>query len=156
MTVDYEEMPRLRVAAVHHVGPYNQIPQAFERLGALAGRAGLFNQPERPMMLAIYYDDPETTPAKELRAEAGIVVPEEVTLPEDLSETHIPAGRYARTRHIGPYERLPDTWARLMGEWLPSSGHRVGAGPSLEVYRNTPMEAPSDKLVTDLYVPIAR
>jgi AraC family transcriptional regulator len=50
---------------------------------------------------------------------------------------------------------LGDTWARFMGEWLPASGHRVGTGPSFEVYRNTPAQVPKDQLVTELYVPIA-
>jgi DNA gyrase inhibitor GyrI len=31
---------------------------------------------------------------------------------------------------------------------------RVGPGPSFEIYRNTPMDVPKEKLVTDLYVSI--
>ena len=59
MTVDIEEMPTLRVAAVRHIGPYNHIGQAFERLGAILGGAGLLKGPP-PMMLAIYYDNLES------------------------------------------------------------------------------------------------
>ena len=154
MDVEIKQLPSMRVGTVHHVGPYNQIPQAFERLGALAGPAGLLEQPGA-MMVALYHDDPESTPVEELRADAGIVVPDKVRLPAGLDEQKIPAGRYASTAHVGPYEQLPDVWARLMGEWLPASGHRVGEGPSFEVYRNTPLTAPKEKLITELYVPIA-
>lgn len=42
-----------------------------------------------------------------------------------------------------------------MGEWLPQSGRRVGAGVSFEIYRNTPMDTPEDALITELYVPLA-
>ncbi|MBL8742477.1 MAG: GyrI-like domain-containing protein, partial [Myxococcales bacterium] len=48
-----------------------------------------------------------------------------------------------------------DAWARLMGEWLPKSGHRVGDGTSYEMYVNNPAMTAVDDLITDLYVPIA-
>src|SRR5262245_32297675 len=60
MAVAITEMPELRVGTVHHVGPYNQIPQAFSRLNSIAAAAGLFRNPGAAM-IAIYYDDPETT-----------------------------------------------------------------------------------------------
>jgi AraC family transcriptional regulator len=67
----------------------------------------------------------------------------------------IPAGRYACATHEGPYTGLGDTWARLMGEWLPRSGHRIGDGVSYEIYRNTPGNAEPHELRTDIYVPLA-
>jgi AraC family transcriptional regulator len=153
MDVEIKNMRTLRVGTVHHVGPYNQIPQAFERLSQIAGSAGLFDQPGA-MMVALYHDDPESTPVDQLQSDAGIVIPEKLELPAGLDEQTIPAGRYASTEHVGPYEQLPDVWARLMGEWLPASGHRIAPGPSFEVYRNTPLTAPKDQLITELYVPI--
>jgi DNA gyrase inhibitor GyrI len=42
MDVEIIELPELRVAAVSHKGPYNQIGTAFARLGQIAGAAGLF------------------------------------------------------------------------------------------------------------------
>ena len=66
-------MPELRVGTVRHVGPYNQIPNAFGRLGSIAGPAGLVQRPEAAM-IAISYDDPDSTPQDQLRSDAGIVV----------------------------------------------------------------------------------
>jgi AraC family transcriptional regulator len=154
MEVEIKHMPDLRVGSVRHVGPYNQIPHAFGRLGEIAGPAGLFRQPGAAM-IAIYHDNPESVPQDQLRSDAGIVVPEDIALPKELAEHHIPAGRYARTVHVGPYEQLGDTWARFMGEWLPNSGHRVGDGASYELYRNDPRSTPKEELQTDLYVPLA-
>jgi AraC family transcriptional regulator len=155
MEVTIETMPELRVATVHHVGPYARISEAFQRLGDLVGPAGLLQLGEAPMMIAIYYDDPEITPADQLRADAGIAVPEGVRLPQGLEEKRLPKGRYAKTTHVGPYAQLGDTWVRFMGEWLPKSGNRVGEGSSYEVYRNTPNNAAPGELRTDLYLPIA-
>lgn len=153
MNVQIEARPELRVATVRHVGPYNRISSAFARLGEIAGASGLIGAASE--MLAIYHDDPETTPEGELRSDAALVVRPDALLPESLGEQRLPAGPYARTVHVGPYEQLGDAWGRLMGEWLPSSGHRVGEGSSYEIYRNTPAEVPPEELVTELYVPLA-
>ena len=153
MNVEVTSMPDMRVATVSHIGPYNRISEAFERLGMLAGPAGLFAQPDA-IMLAIYHDDPDTTPAEKLRSEAGVVVPAGVPLPSSLNEVHIPAGTYALTTHLGPYSQLGDTWARLMGDWLPKSGRRVGPGTAYEIYRNNPANAKPEDLHTDLFLSV--
>jgi AraC family transcriptional regulator len=153
MDVDIQTMPEMRVAATAHRGPYNTISEAFARLGAIAGPAGLLQQAGAEMV-AIYHDDPETTPPAELRSDAGIVVPADASIPKALGELRIAAGNYARTTHIGPYTLLGDAWARFMGEWLPKSSHRVGPGMSFEIYRNNPTTTAQSELRTDLYLPI--
>ena len=154
MTVEIKEMPALRVGAVRHDGPYHLIGKAFERLGPVAGPAGLFQQPGA-VMIALYHDDAGTTPQEQLRSHAGIVLPEDVQLPEGLVEQRTPAGRYATAEHVGPYDQLPDAWARLKDEAVPAGGHRIGARPSYEIYRNNPMTVPKHELRTELYIPIA-
>jgi AraC family transcriptional regulator len=153
MDVTIENMPELRVGAVHHVGPYNQIPNAFRKLGEIANASGIVEKPG-VAMLAIYHDDPETTPANELRSEAALTFGADAKLPTGLDEHRLPGGRYAHTTHVGPYEELGDVWARFMGEWLPASGERIANSPSYEIYRNTPMDTPKEKLRTDLYIPL--
>lgn len=150
MNVDVVTLPAVRLATVAHRGPYPAIAQAFQRLGALAGPAGLFRPGAR--MIALYHDDPETTLAAELRSEAALSVPEDANIPEGMVEVRIPAGRWARATHLGPYATLGDTWARLMGDWLPKSGHRVGPSPAYEEYLNEPSTTAPADLRTDLYV----
>jgi AraC family transcriptional regulator len=153
MTVEIKDMPELRVGTVRHIGPYNQIPQAFQRLGAMVGPvAGLLRQ-QGAEMLAIYHDDPETVPPDELRSDAAVTVPADVPLPNGLVEQRLSGGRYACAVHVGPYEQLGDAWARFMGEWLPASGERVADGPSFEIYRNDPTTTPKTKLRTAMYIP---
>jgi AraC family transcriptional regulator len=153
MNVEIKELAPLRTVAVRHVGPYHRISEAFSRLGQVAAQANLFR--ERPMMLAIYHDDPETTPEQELRSDAALVVGEDVAVPPGLTEQRIPGGRYACATFIGPYEHLGDAWARFMGQWLPQSGERLGSGTSFEVYVNTPVDVPKEQLKTELYLSLA-
>jgi AraC family transcriptional regulator len=154
MDVIIETLPARRLATVRHTGPYAEIARAFHRLGELAQEGGLYAHAEPPM-LALYHDDPETTPAEELRLDAALVVSEGAPLPEGVTEARLAAGRYARLTHRGSYAGLGDAWARFMGEWLPGSGHRVGHGPSYEVYVNDPRTTPTEQLQTDLYLPLA-
>jgi AraC family transcriptional regulator len=148
-----QDLPELRVAATAHVGPYNRISEAFARLGATPGVAALIDP--TTWMLAMYHDDPEVTPASELRSEAGVTLPVGAPLPAGLIECRLPAGRWACTTHVGPYEQLGDAWARFIGEWLPWSGERIRDGVSFEMYRNTPANVPKEKLETELHIPIA-
>ncbi|MCE9577818.1 MAG: AraC family transcriptional regulator [Deltaproteobacteria bacterium] len=153
LVVTIEDLPPLRLAAVRHVGPYPRIALAFARLDAIAGPAGLYRHPELAMV-AVYHDDPEATPAHELRADAAIAIPAGAALPAGLEELHLPGGRHACTTHAGPYAGLGDTWARLLGEWLPATDHAI-AGVSFERYRNTPGDAAPEDLRTELCVPLA-
>lgn len=153
MDVEIKDKPEMRVAAVRHVGPYNQIHEAFEQLGRIAGPAGAF----RPgaAMIAIYHDNPESTPQDQLRSDAAISIPPDAPLPAGLTEHRVDGGRYACTEHRGSYETLGDTWQRFMGEWLPASGHRTGSGVSYELYLNNPANTPTPELRTELCIPIA-
>jgi AraC family transcriptional regulator len=152
MHVEIVQKPALRVASIRHIGPYMQINEAFEKLEKVAERTGLFRN-EGAAMVAIYHDDPESTPPDQLRSDAGVVVPENVSLPSPLAEQRLPAGSYACTIHVGPYERLGDTWQRLMGEWIPASGKRVD-GLSYERYLNMPGKVPKEELRTEICVPV--
>ena len=154
MRVEISTMPPLRLAAVRHLGPYNQIPLAFEQLGRLLEPVAATLRDYGSQMMAIYHDDPDTVPVDQLRSDAAVAVPEGIALPTGLTEMHVPGGRYAHTLHVGPYERLGDTWARFMGEWLPASGHRVAATPAYEIYLNDPRTTPNAELRTELYIPL--
>jgi AraC family transcriptional regulator len=153
MRVEIKQMPARRLAAVRHAGPYTRIGEAFQRLGAIAGPAGLFRPGAE--MLALYHDDPEATAPADLRSDAGVTVPEGLALPDGLTEQRVGAGKYACTLHLGSYDRLPDTWARLMGEWLPASDHRLGPGASYEIYLNDPSTTTEDNLETEICIPLS-
>ena len=151
--VEIVEMPVVRVAALRHVGPYSQISQTFSRLDHIARSANLFH--DEAALVALYHDDPDSVPQDQLRSDAGIVVSAGAKIPPTLCEQTLPAGRYAKTVHRGPYEQLGDAWARFLGEWLPSSGQRLASTPSFELYRNTPLDTPKEQLITELYAPLA-
>jgi AraC family transcriptional regulator len=153
MHVIVEDRPALRLAAVTHTGPRNMVGEAFGRLASIAGPAGLLARPGA-MMVAVFHDDAETTPAAALRTSAGVVVANDTAIPAGLTELTIDAGKYARATHRGHYAGLSDSWDRLMGQWLPASGYRIADRLPYEAYRVADHSRP-DTLETDLYVAIA-
>jgi len=150
VNVIVEDLPERRILAVTHVGPNTMIGEAFRQLASIAGPMGLM---ARGVAVAIFHDDPEMTPAADLRSSAGLIVANDVATPDGLEEVRIPAGKYARATHVGHYATLRDSWDRLMGSWLPTSGYRVAARYAYEVYRIADHSRPHE-LETDLYIAI--
>jgi AraC family transcriptional regulator len=150
MNVEVVQRPALRLASARHVGSYMSIREAFTRLNDLATSAGLWNQDA--VLVGIYHDDPSATPEEKLRSDAAITISTKAKIPPGLTELVVPAGRYAHVVHRGPYTNLGATYAHLRNEWLPRSGEKSGDGMSYEMYRNTPMTAKPDELVTDIYM----
>ncbi|MGA2751504.1 MAG: GyrI-like domain-containing protein, partial [Verrucomicrobiota bacterium] len=66
----------------------------------------------------------------------------------------IPGGDYAVMTHFGPYENLGDSYAKLLGQWLPRSGRRLRAAPCFEIYFNAPENTEPEDLVTDIHAPL--
>ena len=152
MKVEIVKQPKLRLASVRHVGSYQGIPEAFQRLNELVTAAGLNDKDT--ILVGIYHDDPSNTPEEKLRPDAGITIPPKTKLPPGLTEVIIPAGRYAHSTHVGPYTGLGEVWNHLRSEWVPRNGEKLASGLSYEMYRNTPMTAKPHELVTDVYLPL--
>lgn len=154
MEVEITTDPARRLAAVRHVGPYNQIGRAFAQLGHTLGPW----MPElvgHGAMMALYHDDPRQVPPDQLRADAAMVVPEDFVLPEGLVELRLPEGRHASTVHVGPYEQLGAVWQRFIGEWLPASGQHMAPSPTVETYLNNPEATLKAEWRTRLSIPLA-
>ena len=102
MQVDIVERPGRHLAAIRHIGPYREIGRAFGQMSAIAGGAGLLQRPGAEM-LAVYYDDPTTTPAASLRSDAAVTLPDGVRGARWLDRMRI-AGRAVCARD--PRRRL--------------------------------------------------
>jgi AraC family transcriptional regulator len=143
--------PRIHVAALAHQGDYNTIGTTFDRLIGLAAAAGL--RPDA-RSFGIYRDDPSATPAAQLRSEACMEAPDGWANRGDLRALDIPAGRYARIEHVGPYVELQRAYSWLFGTWLPASGEEAADHPCVEEYLNDPRQVPAAELRTTVWLPL--
>lgn len=144
----------LRVAFVRHVGAYDEVGVAWGKLMAWAGRRGLFG-PSMQAPLGVLHDDPEITAPESLRYDAALVVGPSVAPEGEVGVQDLPAAEYAMATHRGPYNQLGDTYARIAGQWLPSSGRELATAPGLEIYRNSPFAVRPEDLVTEIHLPLA-
>ncbi len=153
MQVRIESIAPAHVAFVRHLGPYDRVGQAWGRLFAWAGPRGLCGP--RMQAFGLCYDDPDVTPADKIRYDACFVVGPDVKPEADIGIQDVPGGDFAVALHKGPYSTLTQTYAMLIGQWLPASGRTPGPLPSIERYLNNPQTTPESELLTEVCIRLA-
>lgn len=150
LEVTTKELAPVRLAAIPHHGAYTKIGDTFGRLMGMAGPLGLLGP--ATLTAGVYYDDPESTPEDELRSYAGIVVEGDAPVPEGMEEVVLAGGKHIVATHRGSYANLESSYQWLMGQWMPEHSVEMAEGPSCEIYRNSPMTAAPEDLLTDIIV----
>lgn len=153
MNVKIEHKDPIRVAFMRHVGPYSQVGATWDRFLPALGKEGWLGSDL--LFIGICHDDPDVTPQGKIRYDACVSIPDRFVPEGDIGVQVIPGGEYAVTTHFGPYNRLGQTYAKLLGQWLPRSGRELGATPCFEVYLNDPQSTEPEELLTDIYAPLA-
>lgn len=140
------------LAAITHRGDYQEIGNAFEKIYAWAAARNLIGLTTRS--IGVYYHDPLSTPLKDLRAEAGLVVSAKTVLDGEFHGVEIPPLTSASVLHKGPYAELENAYRYLFRDWLPQSGREAGDHPCFEEYLNNPRELPASELLTRVHLPL--
>lgn len=100
-----------------------------------------------PLEAIGYYLSP---PGATIDLEAGFTTAAPATEDGDVRISSLPGGEVARLTHLGPYEDLAQTWARL-GRWIDEQGRRPAQG-FWEVYVDEPTpDTDPATLRTDIY-----
>jgi len=152
MKVEIKEIKALRVAFMRHVGPYSQVGATWDKLLPILGKDGRLGG--NPMFIGICHDDPEVTAPARLRYDACVTVDRDFRGEGDAGTQTVAGGEYAVTTHQGPYNKVGDTYAALLGQWLPRSGRELLNTPCFEVYLNSPENTAPEDLLTDIYAPL--
>lgn len=152
MNVKIEKLEPMRVAFVRHIGPYDKVSNAWDKLCTWLGKEGLLGPGAK--FIGLCYDDPEVTAPDKIRYDACVTVDENFEPLNDIVVQTIPGGEFAVVTHIGPYNKLGQTYSKLFGRWLPQSGRELRSQPSLEFYLNDPQSTEPKELLTDIYVPL--
>ncbi len=150
--VDIQTTPDKRLAALAHRGDYAEGSVVYQKVATIMSTGG--HWPQTSGMAGVYYDDPEVTPAEELRSHAGVLWEGE-TVPDGLEEVQLAGGRYAVLHFKGPYAGLSEAYRYLYGAWLSSSQESLRDAPSFEHYLNDPTSTAPADLLTDIYMPLA-
>ena len=152
MKIEIKKLPKMKVAYVRHVGPYMECKKAWETLCNWAKSKNLLTQNVK--FVGICYDDPDVTEPSKIRFDACITVDKDIDQESDIKIKTIESQTYASTIHIGPYEKLHETYAAICGSWASKENIEIKSEPSIEIYLNDPETTPKDKLMTEVNVPI--
>jgi DNA gyrase inhibitor GyrI len=113
-SIEVKELPELHVACVPHIGAYQGIGQAFEKLMRWAGPRGLLRFTETKS-LAVYRDSPDVTETDKLRSDACITVPEGTKVDGEIGEMRIPGGTSVAGRFEIAADQFKEAWDALRG-----------------------------------------
>jgi effector-binding domain-containing protein len=118
------------------------LPEVFTHLAKIGGG------PAGPPYTRYHRIDGET-----IDLEAGLPVSAPIKSEGRVVAGELPGGKMATAWHIGPYDKLPDTYKRLE-EWMTKNGHK-SAGAFWEIYWTDPgIESDSTKWRTQILWPV--
>jgi AraC family transcriptional regulator len=169
-----QDQPEVHVLALEHTGSYQHIGRSFEKLMAWAAGKGLLEQPMR--CYALYYDDPMSKPAEQLRSEACLAIERAGDVASvasiasiasiasvasvasvakgDVHALTIRGGRCATYLFKGPYSDLDKPYRWLYDTWLEHSGEELAFEPPYEEYLNDARSTPPPELLTRICLPL--
>jgi AraC family transcriptional regulator len=104
--------------------------------------------------IGISQDDPRVTEPSKCRYDAGIVVPEALTLDEQVNVLQLPPTKVAAATFVGPASEVGTAWDRLFREWLPQSGFQPDDGPCMELYGHDAYDPVTNVFRCELCVPV--
>ncbi len=149
--IEIKQMPELHLIYCRHMGAFNKIGQAYEKLYRWAGPRGLVTPAARTV--TVYHDDPAITSIDKVRQDASLVVKGDVKVEGEIGKSTIPGGKYA----VGHFEiretEFEQAW-NTMCSWLTESGYQPGEGPTYEYYHNDYNEHPEHKFIVDICLPV--
>lgn len=91
-SAEIKNLEPISTIALSHIGAYEGIGSAFEKLAAWAGENNLWTA--SPRMAGIYHDNPADTPADQLRSEACLENKTGVEPGEGMKNYTISGGKY--------------------------------------------------------------
>ena len=155
--VTIENLSAQRVAYVEQVGHFQGNGEIYDvllqKLLDWALPSGLWNFPEKTLIVCIYPDDPESTPPEMQRLWLGITIPDDASPPESIRTLTLPAGPHAIGRFAITADQFGSAWGYMYGEALARLGH-VPAGLAYELQKNDSSEDPGQKHIVDICIPV--
>lgn len=149
--IEVKEMPALDLIYCRHIGQFDQIGKAYEKLFKWAGPRGLIG--ENTKTATVYHDDPKTTDINKVRQSACITVNKDVKPEGEFGKLQVESGKFA----VGHFEidvtEFEQAW-NAMCLWVSENGYQPDDRNSYELYHADPEHHPEHKFVLDICIPV--
>ena len=142
------------VAGFHMVGPWEQkVKQGFEQLAMWVNG----HKVPAKEWVAVYYDNPDETPAEKLRCDTVVTVDPGYAIPpnsEGVILTEIAGGVYAKASARVIDHDFSTPWYQFFNSVLEDKDHELDAKPCFELYLNDGNQ--DGHWDIEMYVPVKR
>ncbi len=150
--ITVKEMPAMDLIYCRHVGAFDQIGGAYEKLMKWAGPRGLLKFP-KTKTVTVYHDDPKVVEMEKVRQSACITVEEETKPEGEFGKMHVLGGKYV----VGSFKVKPhqfgEAWDAVC-RWLADSGYQPSDGYPYEFYPEEHTQENSPTFTVDICVPV--
>ncbi|MEO7889590.1 MAG: GyrI-like domain-containing protein [Vicinamibacterales bacterium] len=151
VAVSVEELAPMRLAALLHVGPFEELGATMHKAIALAKTRGM--APLGPPM-SVFLTESDGVNSHDRRAEAGFPVNPDTKITSPFHAVEVAGGRYAVGLTRGPYASLPAAWDSFVAYCYVNLVGELRDAPTFEVYVDDPNETLPSALATHLYLPL--
>lgn len=152
-SVTIRELPATMAATVRRIGmDRDSCSSAFSELLAWASDKAPIGPGK---LLALYWDNPDVTPAEKCRFDCCLTVGGEATPDSRVFFQEIGGGTWAFCRFETGADRFRDSWEAAF-RWLVNSGYECRPLPCLEIYHNDAAEHPQGAWIYDIAIPLRR
>ncbi|MCO7519463.1 MULTISPECIES: AraC family transcriptional regulator [unclassified Pseudomonas] len=154
MQVRIVEFAAVRLAALEHRGPPNQVSETVRRFIDWRTRSGQ-SPVASSRTFGIPFNNPDTTAPEDFRfAVCGEIDQAVAANAQGVHELSLPAGRCAVVRHVGSPDHIGETIYPIYRDWLPDSGEELRDQPLFFHYLSIYPQTPLEQWQTDIYVPL--
>ncbi len=147
-----KEMPAMDLIYCRHVGPFDQIGGAYEKLFKWASPRGLLCFPDTKT-LTVYHDDPKVVDVDKVRQSACITVNEDAKPEGEFGKMHLAGGKHA----VGSFKVKPhqfgEAWDAVC-RWLADSGYQPSDCYPYEYYPEEHTKENPPTFTVDICVPV--
>lgn len=150
--IEVIQLNEIPVAYVPHIGPFDNVGTAFEKLLKWAYPAGLMNG--KNQVIAIYHDSPKVTSPDKLKMSACISIENTSINTKEINTRTIPAGRYvAATFELG-LDEFKKTYEAIF-VWIFEKGFKVSDRlDPFDIYHNDYNQHPEKKCNLTIHIPV--
>ncbi|HUM88312.1 MAG TPA: AraC family transcriptional regulator [Prolixibacteraceae bacterium] len=149
--IEVKQMPEFNLIYCRHMGAFDQIGQAYEKLFKWAIPRGLVSNETKTA--TVYHDDPAITSVEKVRQDASIIVDGDVKVEGEIGKSTLRGGKYAVGRFELKETEFEEAW-NTMCSWLTESGYQPGDGCTYELYHNSYSNHPDHRYIVDICIPV--
>ncbi|MDD2286097.1 MAG: AraC family transcriptional regulator [Paludibacter sp.] len=153
--IEIKQMPKLHLIYCRHMGAFNKIGGAYEKLFRWAAPRGLVSGVTKTV--TVYHDDPSVTSIDKVRQDASILldplVYAEVKAEGEFCKSTVEGGKFAVGHFTIKETEFEQAW-NSMCSWLTESGYQPDDGCTYEYYHNDYNEHPEHKFIVDICIPV--